>query len=231
MTARRGRAHLLLVCAVCGVAFALWQQRRRHRALQPRLPVLPARPLASAAAQPVVADPGAARPAWPPPASADAETWALPPPSPLHATWLRRAGVAVHLGQQSELASIGGELEVAGYPAAAGVLGNYALLLERSSASRSRILVEVTRLLSAALAEPPTSTRPRARRRDTPASKTTHDATSREPADEARTSGPTPGPRAAGTAPPIPMPRPREAPSSGAPRSPAALPERRRIAR
>jgi len=86
-----------------------------------------------------------------------------------HAGWLHRASVAIHLGQPSELARIARELDAGSYPAAAGVLANYVLLLRRPHASRSRILVEVTRLLSTALADAPTtSARPRARRDDAP---------------------------------------------------------------
>jgi hypothetical protein len=166
MTARRGRAHLWLAAAVCGVAFAMWQQRRRQRALELGFPPRSPRPLASSAPPP-----SATRPAWLPPAAVDEEhTWALPshaPLTPRHAPWLRRASVAIHLGQASELASIARELDAGGYPAAAGVLSNYVLLLERSTTSKSRVLVEVTRLLSTALAEAPTtSARPRGRRHD-----------------------------------------------------------------
>lgn len=178
MTVRRGWAQLWWAGAVCGVAFAMWHRRRHRRALHPSLP----RPLASSRPP---ASP--ARPAWLPPASVeDDPPWALPSHGAPRAPWLRRASVAIHLGQASELARIARELDAAGYPAAAGVLDNYALLLERSTA-KSRILVEVTRLLSIALAEAPT-TNPRARapRRPFPAGEApTHPVLAIEPLREA----------------------------------------------
>ena len=195
MKARRGWAHLWLAGAVCGVAFAMWHHRRRQRAIElelhPRLP----RPLASSAPSSI-----AARPAWRPPASVDeAQTWAVPPHAsqhtPPHAAWLHRASVAIHLGQASELARIARELDAEGYPAAAGVLDNYVLLLRRPTASRSRILVEVTRLLSTALADPPSK---HARSRD-------------RRANQARTSGVDAGQASAGTSPSSPMLRGGEA--------------------
>ena len=58
-----------------------------------------------------------------------------------------RAVLPVRLGRLRELAR---ELAQCGREAEAGLLDNYALLLERPSVNRTRVLAEVTRMLQAA---------------------------------------------------------------------------------
>jgi hypothetical protein len=76
---------------------------------------------------------------------------------------MHRAALAITLGKPAELRRLAHDLQRAGQDTEAGLLGNYALLLERSSVSRERILAEVTRMLRAAAAER------RSARRDSPA--------------------------------------------------------------
>jgi hypothetical protein len=81
----------------------------------------------------------------------------LPPSTPtagstelLASSWVQRAALAVHLGQPAALRRIAEEMEWVGREIEAGLLKNYALLLERSKVSRGRVLTEVTRMLQAA---------------------------------------------------------------------------------
>lgn len=66
---------------------------------------------------------------------------------------VHRAALAISLGQPAELRRLALDLEQAGREAEAGLLGNYALLLERSNVSRERVMAEVARMLRAAVAE------------------------------------------------------------------------------
>jgi hypothetical protein len=77
--------------------------------------------------------------------------WAIPAYSTaLPLPWIHRAEIAVRLGRADELRGIALEMQRAGQDIEAGLLENYALLLERSRSSRERILAEVTRMLRAA---------------------------------------------------------------------------------
>jgi len=76
---------------------------------------------------------------------------------------MHRAALAITLGKPADLRGLAHDLQRAGQDAEAGLLENYALLLERSSVSRERVLAEVTRMLRAAAAER------RSARRDSPA--------------------------------------------------------------
>jgi hypothetical protein len=64
--------------------------------------------------------------------------------------WAQRATLAIRLGRPAELRRIAEDMDRAGLDIEAGLLTNYALLLETSRASRPRVLAEVTRLLQAA---------------------------------------------------------------------------------
>jgi hypothetical protein len=72
--------------------------------------------------------------------------------APVGVPWVHRAALAVQRGRADELRCIAREMEGAGLDVEAGLLNNYALLLERSRASRPRVLTEVTRMLQAATA-------------------------------------------------------------------------------
>jgi hypothetical protein len=61
-----------------------------------------------------------------------------------------QAARAIALGKTSELRQIADEMARDGWDSEAGLLRNYALLLERSTASRERVLAEVSRMLEAA---------------------------------------------------------------------------------
>jgi hypothetical protein len=97
--------------------------------------------------------------------------------------------LAVHRGQSGELRRIAVEMDRAGLDTEAGLLNNYALLLERSHASRPRVLTEVTRMLQAAAAH----------RRTTPGTRL--DGPRDAPAATPKPGAATPAPR-----PLIPMP-------------------------
>ncbi|HWO12459.1 MAG TPA: hypothetical protein VNN80_23340 [Polyangiaceae bacterium] len=145
-----------------------------------------------------------------------ASSWGVPHPAAPGLPWVERASVAIHLRQPGELRRIARELEAADYPVAAGLIDNYALLLERSRASLSRVLAEVRRLLVAALMAPR-------------ATRTLHGRVELE-RDQARTPGFTPRAGSAGT----PAPRPAAGPSRAPPLVPMPLPElgdRRRASR
>jgi hypothetical protein len=66
--------------------------------------------------------------------------------------WVNQAALAIHLGRPGELRRLAGEMERAGQDVEAGLLRNYAVLLERSTMSRKLVLAEVTRMLEAAAA-------------------------------------------------------------------------------
>jgi hypothetical protein len=74
---------------------------------------------------------------------------------------MHRAALAITLGQPAALRRLALDLEQAGQEAEAGLLGNYALLLERSNASRERVMTEVARMLRAAVADRRSTHRPR----------------------------------------------------------------------
>jgi hypothetical protein len=79
-------------------------------------------------------------------------TWADLSGSPdVASRWMERADQAIALGRPWALRHIAGEMERAGREAEAGLLNNYALLLERSRGSRARVRAEVSRMLQAAL--------------------------------------------------------------------------------
>jgi hypothetical protein len=60
-----------------------------------------------------------------------------------------RAAWAVTLGNTGELRCIASEMAGDGWDSEAGLLCNYALLLERTTASREQVLAEVSRMLEA----------------------------------------------------------------------------------
>jgi hypothetical protein len=64
--------------------------------------------------------------------------------------WNVRVAQAITLGSTGELRCIADEMARDGWDSEAGLLRNYALLMERSSASRERVLAEVGRMLEAA---------------------------------------------------------------------------------
>jgi hypothetical protein len=77
---------------------------------------------------------------------------------------VHRAALAITLGKPNDLRRLARDLQRAGQDIEAGLLDNYALLLERSeNPNRDRLLAEVTRMLRAAAAER------RSARRTTPA--------------------------------------------------------------
>jgi hypothetical protein len=83
-------------------------------------------------------------------ATADASSTPWVASSSSSEPWDVRAARAVTLGRSEELVRIAGEMDRDGWDSEAGLLRNYALLLERSSASRERVLAEVSRMLEAA---------------------------------------------------------------------------------
>lgn len=86
----------------------------------------------------------------------DASQAALEPPLPS----VQRAALAARLGQPAELRRLALELASTGQEAEAGLLDNYALLLERSRVNRARVTAEVTRMLRAAAADRKSTRRP-----------------------------------------------------------------------
>jgi hypothetical protein len=158
--ARRARsveAGPVLFMAVLGsVAFLLWQAQRRHR-----------RPAGALGAKAAPQSPGPDSLIRPPPNAGDmfretgadrddlalAEAWSVPSYPGVTLTGAYRAAMAVHLGRPSELRRIAIEMRSEGKDSEAGLLNNYALLLERSSSSRARVVGEVMRMLQAASAE------------------------------------------------------------------------------
>jgi hypothetical protein len=76
---------------------------------------------------------------------------------------VHRAALAITLGKPAALRRLARDLERIGQDVEAGLLDNYAVLLERSNPDRNRLLAEVTRMLRAAAAER------RSARRSTPA--------------------------------------------------------------
>jgi hypothetical protein len=82
-----------------------------------------------------------------------AEFRSVPAYSGIELTWAHRAAMAVELGHPSELRRIAQQMALAGSESEAGLLNNYALLLERSRSSQARVLAEVTRMLQSASAE------------------------------------------------------------------------------
>lgn len=76
---------------------------------------------------------------------------------------VHRATLAITLGKPAALRQLARDLQRIGQDVEAGLLENYALLLERTNPDRNRVLAEVTRMLRAAVAER------RSARRATPA--------------------------------------------------------------
>lgn len=66
---------------------------------------------------------------------------------------VHRAALAIRLGKPAALRRLARDLQRIGQDIEAGLLENYALLLERSNPDRDRLLAEVTRMLRAAAAE------------------------------------------------------------------------------
>jgi hypothetical protein len=160
---------VLLVAVLGSVAFLLWQaQRRQRRAalapgslirpppaaggsmLEPLAPLksAPAPELGSSMFRETGADPDDVE---------LADVWDIPSYGGVTLTRAHRAAMAVHHGRPSELRRIALEMHSEGQDSEAGLLNNYALLLERSSHSRARVLAEVTRMLHEASAERRTS--------------------------------------------------------------------------
>jgi hypothetical protein len=65
---------------------------------------------------------------------------------------VHRAALAITLGKPAALRRLARDLERIGQDVEAGLLDNYAVLLERSNPDRNRLLAEVTRMLRAAAA-------------------------------------------------------------------------------
>jgi hypothetical protein len=103
---------------------------------------------------------------------------------------VHRAALAISLGKPAALRRLARDLQRIGQDIEAGLLQNYALLLERSNPDRNRLLAEVTRMLRAAAAER------RNARRTTPAipwppsGLPTPDGTAPGPAPARRTTAP-----------------------------------------
>jgi hypothetical protein len=76
----------------------------------------------------------------------------LPRPASVERSYVTQAALAIHLGMPAELRRIASEMQRAGRDSEAGLLCNYALLLERSKLSNNRIMAEVTRMLQAGAA-------------------------------------------------------------------------------
>ena len=88
------------------------------------------------------------------PAAADCFVCKIAPYSielPLPA--VHRAALAITLGKPAALRRLARDLQRIGQDIEAGLLENYALLLERGNPDRNRLLAEVTRMLRAAAAE------------------------------------------------------------------------------
>lgn len=96
------------------------------------------------------ADPSPAEPT----ADSDIATYQVDPyPVEVPSPTVHRATLAITLGKPAELRLVARDLQRAGQDAESGLLENYALLLERSSTCRSRVLAEVTRMLRSSAAE------------------------------------------------------------------------------
>lgn len=97
------------------------------------------------------------------------QVWAVPRYSTtLPLPWVHRAEVAIRLGRAGDLRAIAAEMQRAGQDIEAGLLDNYALLLDRSRSSRERVLAEVTRMLRAATDHRRSATTAPASRRSAP---------------------------------------------------------------
>jgi hypothetical protein len=154
--------HVVLAIAAGCLAFA-WARARRRRSsadVEPEPmpqapplrtePILPPRPFT----RPDAAT-GAPKPASPPIArTVTMPAWAsLAASTDVAAHWLERADQAAHMGRPWALRRIAAEMERAGRDVEAGLLNNYALLLEHSKGSRARVRAEVTRMLQAAMGQ------------------------------------------------------------------------------
>jgi hypothetical protein len=178
----RSSRRLWLAVAVGSVALLLRAARRRRaRASEPRPTPVPAprgpdRPTAKSLPPHVPADEARAASVEPhrsslanaagdskrnaPAARADHFVCRIAPYSielPLPA--VHRAALAINLGKPAALRGLARDLQRIGQDIEAGLLENYAVLLERCNPDRNRLLAEVTRMLRAAAAE-----RTRARR-------------------------------------------------------------------
>jgi hypothetical protein len=153
--------HLLLAIAVGSVA-VLWSRARRRRGAAPRQSPPPERrstlrpppqPVDTFRWQPVAGVIPDAALGVRPPGAEMLPVWTVPEyAANVGLPWVQQAALAVHRGRADELRRIAVEMDRAGLDAEAGLLNNYALLLERSRASRPRVLTEVTRMLQAATA-------------------------------------------------------------------------------
>jgi hypothetical protein len=145
-----GPQALLWIAAAGSVAFWVWRmQRRAIPASGPRLAPAAERsslgpePRRGLPARAGLSEPAAARVV----SGQTMATAALPERS---MPWVYRARLALRLGGPVELRRLAVEMAHAGLEAEAGLLENYALLLERSNTSRPRVLAEVARMLEAA---------------------------------------------------------------------------------
>jgi hypothetical protein len=150
---------LLWLAAAGSVAFWVWQMQRRSRQPQLENGTRAATPASERGAH--VQQPPPGGPPEPLPSGAAprqktnlavvAPLWRLPAylPDPAR-PWVYRAQQALHLGGPAELRRLAAEMRRAELDSESGLLDNYALLLERSSASRARVVAEVVRMLEAA---------------------------------------------------------------------------------
>lgn len=145
-----GPQQLLWLAAAGSVAFLLWQIQRRTGPASGAAPA-PAAERSAPEQQRDAALPvrtGATREARRAPSGGGLAAASERPE--LAASWVHRARLALRRGGADGLRRLGADMAHAGLEVEAGLLGNYALLLERSSSSRPRVLAEVARMLEAA---------------------------------------------------------------------------------
>ena len=149
---------LLLLAGLGCVAFVLWREQRRRQASHsidsaalraPATRAAGAPQAGSPQVTPVAGSSDARRPVGVTPLSV-VDTAAASARAAIHHGAPQRAARAVHRGQPGQLRELARELAQHGREAEAGLLQNYALLLERPGVNRARVLAEVTRMLQAA---------------------------------------------------------------------------------
>jgi hypothetical protein len=149
-----GPQPLLWLAAAGSVAFWVWQMQRRAGPAAEASPgpaterSTPGRTASSTVHFPMNAVPREANGAerW----LSRGRTAALPQRS---LSWVYRAQQVLRMGGPAELRQLAVEMANAGLEAEAGLLDNYALMLERSSNSRPRVVAEVARMLEAAASD------------------------------------------------------------------------------
>jgi hypothetical protein len=152
----RRRRRALTVLAVSSVALLLWQARKVRRAARVGSAADLARSRPARANLVGVEKPTripAPAPLRRPPSEPRVEVaheLEMSYPPGVGVPWLNQAALAIQLQNPGELRRIGRAMRAAGHDIEAGLLGNYALLLERSAGAKARILTEVTRLLEEA---------------------------------------------------------------------------------